>query len=138
MSDEQEVYKILYLDDSDVQLGAVRDTLARTGQRVVVAETVSEPVSKLDGVDLVIIDYHMPMMDGAHALRALKLKASTQAPPLFYLYTTDTEVAVSFKQLGFDGAFTRKGDPETLRAQFQAACRLLKLKRFRRERTTLA
>jgi CheY-like chemotaxis protein len=135
MADE-DVYKILYLDDSDVQLGAVRDALSVTGQRVVVAETLSEAMSKLDGVDLVIIDYHMPMIDGAHALRALKQRLPIHATPLFYLYTTDTEVAVSFKQLGFDGAFTRKGDPETLRTQFQAACRLLKLKRFRRERAS--
>jgi CheY-like chemotaxis protein len=133
---DEDVYKILYLDDSDVQLGAVRDALSVTGQRVVVAETLSEAMSKLDGVDLVIIDYHMPMIDGAHALRALKQRLPIHATPLFYLYTTDTEVAVSFKQLGFDGAFTRKGDPETLRTQFQAACRLLKLKRFRRERAS--
>lgn len=135
MADE-DVYKILYLDDSEVQLGAVRDALSVTGQRVVVAETLHEAVSKLDGVDLVIIDYHMPMIDGAHALKALKQRLPLSASPLFYLYTTDTEVAVSFKQLGFDGAFTRKGDPETLRTQFKAACRLLKLKRFRRDRAS--
>lgn len=99
------------------------------------ALTVDDARTKLANVDLVIVDFHMPRVNGAEALLMLKAALPPDSTPLFYLYTTDKDAAVSFKAHGFDGAFTAKGEMDALLPQVETALRRLKLKRFMKVRT---
>ncbi len=126
---------VLYLDDSDVQLDSAAQVLAVQGHEVRTATTLRAAIGQMNGVDLVMIDYHMPEVDGAAALEALRKTVRRDTPVAFYLYTADREIAMSYRALGFDGAFIEKGDTSQLPAQVEAANRILNLRRFRHRRT---
>jgi len=120
----------LYLDDSPAALAEVYAALSAEGHDVRTAATVGEAVPWLEISDIVIIDFHMPGINGAEALLELQGRLGPSANPTFYLYTTDTSIAVNFRQHGFHGAFTNKGHVTTLAAQLATAARLLKMRRF--------
>ena len=123
--------RILYLDDSVAALEEVSGALSAEGHDVRTAATVGEAAPWLDRCDIVIIDFHMPGINGAEALEELQRKQSSSAAgAVYYLYTTDTSVAVKFRAHGFHGAFTDKGNVATLAAQVATAARLLKMRRF--------
>ena len=134
MQDEAQSFRILCLDDSEAQLQELVSALRREGYVTFPALTVEEARQRLANIDLVIVDFHMPRMNGAEALLLLRAALPPDSAPLFYLYTTDKDAAVSFKAHGFDGAFTAKGEMETLVSQVETALRRLKLKRFMKVR----
>jgi CheY-like chemotaxis protein len=119
--------RILYLDDSQTALAEVSNALAELGYEVRVTASVAQAKKLLPSSDMVIVDYHMPEMDGFTALR--ELRRAEASPHLYFLYTTDPEVATRFRQLGFDGVFTWKGNMDTLASQLQAAARIFNMKR---------
>jgi CheY-like chemotaxis protein len=132
--DDVSSFRILCLDDSEAQLEALVGALRGAGYAASGAQTVDDAYAKTPAADLVIIDFHMPRMNGAEALGRLRAAVSAERMPLFYLYTTDKDAAVSFKAHGFDGAFTAKGDMATIVSQVETARRRLKLKRFLKDR----
>jgi CheY-like chemotaxis protein len=132
-ADEAQV-TILFLDDSEVLRREVASALRARGYNVLTASNVQDAGAQLATADLIMIDYHMPETDGPTALRLLRAKVRSSEPVLFYLYTSDRNVAVTFRDLGFDGAFTAKGDSQSLVGQVEAAARMLRLRRFRQQR----
>src|SRR5262249_16836065 len=81
----------------------------------------------LASCDLVIIDYHMPGIDGLAVMQQLRgAAAQLDKQPLFYLYTSDPSVVALAK--GFDGCFTNKGDEERLDQQLRAVFRLSQIR----------
>jgi DNA-binding NarL/FixJ family response regulator len=80
--------------------------------------------------ELVIVDFHMPSIDGAALLPALKDAASSESPCFFYMYTSDPEVARKYDTYGFDGGFLRKGDEKALGPQVEAAFRTIHLRKL--------
>lgn len=129
MSDEDRI-RILYLDDSPPALQAVEMALDPSMYRVKTAGTLGEALPWVRESDIVIVDFHMPGMNGAEAAARLRQQAGSPSPD-FYLYTTDTGVAVKFRAHGFDGAFTDKGNTETLKSKLSTAARLIKMRRLR-------
>ena len=127
---------ILFFDDSEAALTAVAVELAEHGHEVHTAQTANEAAAVVASCDLIIVDFHMPEIDGAAALRQLKPRARGEDATLFYLYTADTSVAMSFKELGFDGAFIDKGDVTALPSQVDVAARRLRLRQFRKRRSS--
>lgn len=125
---------ILFLDDSQAQLDDVASVLKQAGHTVRTATTLPEALAGVHGADLILIDFYMPDVDGAKAMHALRESLQSDTPVAFYLYTSDRGLAVTYKALGFDGAFTGKGDSAALPEQVQAAHRMLQLRRFRHER----
>lgn len=134
MMAESKLATILYLDDSEAQLADVSLALTRLGYPVNTATTLTEALRKLKGADLVMVDFHMPGLDGAKAMQQLRGAVARDATVAFYLYTSDREVATSYRSLGFDGAFVEKGDTSALLQQIHSANRMLQLKRLRNER----
>ena len=122
--------KVLYVDDSETQLEAVAAALAADGHTVVTAADVKSAEPLVRGNDLVLVDYHMPDTDGAAALVRLRKRLSAGDRTLFYLYTSDADVATRYKALGFDGAFTRKGSLADLVPQVRTAARLIHMRRL--------
>ena len=121
--------RILVVDDNEPMLARIRATLSAVGYEVV---TSSQPVGNarhLKSCDLVILDFHMPGIDGGEVLASMRAAtAASETTCLFYLYTSDERLADDFARLGFDGSFTHKGDEKALVPQVKAVFRLLKLR----------
>jgi CheY-like chemotaxis protein len=124
--------RVLYVDDSSVQLLQVRTALTEAGHHVAIATDLATARKLLSDRDLVILDWHMPEMNGGFALRALKQTPNADPETLYYCYTVDVEVAAKYREHGFDGAFTAKGDMEVLLGQLDTARRMLRLRRYKR------
>lgn len=122
--------KILVIDDNELVLERVKARLLRESYDVM---TTVEPVgvaSHLPLCDIVILDFHMPGMNGREVLQSLKtIGADTEAKPLYFLYTSDSEASRGYKELGFDGTLVNKGNDESLVQQVSVALRLAKLRR---------
>jgi CheY-like chemotaxis protein len=120
--------RLLIIDDSEPMLERVKARLQREGYDVLTSSSPLEFQRHLPACDLVIIDFHMPGMNGAEVLRALRRKvASAGEAPLFFLYTGDKVASHEYRQLGFDGGLIHKGDDESLVQQVAVALRLAKL-----------
>jgi len=78
--------------------------------------------------DLVIIDYHMPGLDGGTVISSLRAASPAHAQVLFYLYTSDVALAKDYAKMGFDGCFTDKGNIPALVRQVRAAIRVLQMR----------
>jgi CheY-like chemotaxis protein len=131
---QHEKLKILYVDDSSAQLDAVKARLTEEGHTVALASDSVSATRLLQGKDIVIIDFHMPGLDGAQLLALLKPLVPPGDRVSFYLYTSDPAHALAFRKYGFDGAFTRKGSLDDLVVQVHTVGRLLHMRRFMRSK----
>lgn len=116
--------KILVIDDSEVVLSRVQRVLAQQGWEVTGTTQVVGNGRHLVGCDLVVVDFHMPGIDGGEVITSLRHAAVHNGKlPLFYLFTSDETLVADFARHGFDGAFTQKGDDEALVRQVRAVFR---------------
>jgi len=125
-------FRILIIDDSEVLLARMQRVLSAEGYEVTVTTQVIGNARHIPTSDLVIIDYHMPGIDGATVVKSLKSAAGATHRCLFYLYTSDKEVTAEYAQLGFDGVITAKGDDEALRSQVSAIARISQMRALAR------
>lgn len=85
-----ETGRILVIDDSITLLSKVKERLSKDGYEVLTTTNAVANTALLKGVDLCIIDFHMPGYDGAQVLQALKKAAQQMGnEALMYLHTTD-------------------------------------------------
>jgi two-component system, OmpR family, response regulator len=123
--------RVLVIDDSESVLERVKARLKREFYEVT---TTSQPVGvsrHLLLCDLVILDFHMPGLNGAEVLKSMKmLAAGSGARPMYFLYTSDKVLSRRYRELGFDGAMSDKGDDEALVRQVAVALRLARLRRM--------
>jgi len=122
--------RLLIIDDNELALARIKARLQREGYDVLTTSALVDATGHVVSRDLVIIDFHMPGMNGSEVLRSLRLSAGRAAtPPLFFLYTGDKVVSHQYLDLGFDGGLINKGDDESLVQQVSVALRLAKLRR---------
>jgi DNA-binding response OmpR family regulator len=77
----------------------------------------------------VIVDYHMPGLNGVTVLESLRSAAvSANATCMFLLYTSDEETSKRYRELGFDGVLTKKGNMPELIRQLGAHLRIVRLR----------
>jgi CheY-like chemotaxis protein len=120
---------IVVIDDSEIILERIKTRLEADRYRVVTTAQTVGAARLLRGASLVILDWHMPGMNGADVLASLRAACeNSKSRPLFYLYTSDPSVAAAAKNTGFDGSFINKGDDDSLAQQVGAAMRIAKLK----------
>jgi CheY-like chemotaxis protein len=120
-------HRILVIDDSEVMLARIKRALVADGHTVTTTAQTVGSARHLAACDLVIIDYHMPGIDGMAVQEQLRgAAAHLEKPPLFYLYTSDPSVVAHAK--GFDGCFTNKGDEALLVQQVRAVFRLSQIR----------
>ena len=118
---------ILVIDDSEVMLARIKKALLADGHTVTTTTQTVGNARHLASCDLVIIDYHMPGINGFSVQEQLRgAAAQLQRQPLFYLYTSDPSLVAQAK--GFDGCFTSKGDEAQLVQQVRAVFRLSQIR----------
>jgi DNA-binding NarL/FixJ family response regulator len=121
--------EIVVVDDSYLILDRIQERLSAEGYRVRTTTGQSAALKLVEFADLAIIDFHMPGVDGAEMLRSLK-ESHPRGSCLYYLYTSDRVVATRYQQLGFDGAFLRKGEEEALVSQVGAVFRTIRMRKL--------
>jgi DNA-binding NarL/FixJ family response regulator len=130
--------QIVVVDDSYVLLERIRTALRAEGYEVYVTTAAASASMRIKTADLAIIDFHMPGADGGQLLAMLKAAAPTDSSCLYYLYSSDKEVAARYRDYGFDGAFLRKGEEAVLATQVSAVFRSIRMrklaKKLRQER----
>jgi DNA-binding NarL/FixJ family response regulator len=121
--------RILVIDDSEIILSRIKKALADDGHLVTVTTQTVGNARHLASCDLVIIDYHMPGLDGLSVFQALRAAAShLERAPLFYLYTSDDSLTKMYATMGFDGFFMNKGDEQALVQQVRSVFRLSQIR----------
>ena len=113
-------YRILVVEDNELNLKLVRDVLTYAGYDVVEARTGEQGVALATEhlPDLVLMDLQLPGIDGAEALRQMRSSPSTQTVPVVavtaYAMKEDRERAIS---CGFDGYLEKPISARELPAQ---------------------
>jgi DNA-binding NarL/FixJ family response regulator len=121
--------RILVIDDSEFVLAKVKSILTQAGYDVQTTTQTVGAARYLRSCDLTLVDFHMPGIDGAQVLTSLKSAAkSAGSTCAFYLFTSDTDLAIRYASFGFDGAIRHKGDQDTLLPQVRAALRMKKMR----------
>jgi two-component system OmpR family response regulator len=123
--------KILVIDDSAIMLARIKRTLVSEGYEVIATSQVVGNARHLPTCDLVLIDYHMPGLNGSSVLDSLRALTSTSKKHALYVYTSDAMIALRWRELGFDGAFSNKGDDVELARQARAFFRILGMREAR-------
>jgi two-component system, OmpR family, response regulator len=126
--------RIVIIDDSEVVLSSAQARLAKEGYEVVTSTQTVGSARHLRNCDLVILDFHMPGIDGGEVLASLRSAAGgAEARCMFFLYTSDADVASRYGRLGFDGAFINKGDLDSLVQQVETVFRVIRIRRLKKE-----
>jgi len=81
------VWSILIVDDSSLVRSQLRSALELKGARVVEAENGSQGLwrARENQVDLVVVDIHMPVMDGIKMVEELRRLPDYATTPIFIL-----------------------------------------------------
>ena len=120
---------IVVVDDSYLILERIRERLTSQGYEVRTTTGQVAASKLMKNADLAIIDFHMPGINGSEMLSILR-QSLPGTPCLFYLYTSDRSVATRYSELGFDGAFLKKGDEAALVPQVDAVFRTIRMRKL--------
>jgi two-component system NtrC family sensor kinase len=117
---------ILLIEDSDTQALLLSDVLEKEGMAVHRAVTAEEGLDYLRTrrPDLVVVDYHLPRMQGDEFCRVLRDSNATDSIPLLIL-TEDTESNIEQRGLdcGADDYVAKSTDSDVLLARIELLLR---------------
>ena len=126
-------WHVLVVEDNDKNMKLVRDVLQATGHRTLEATSGEEAVelAAAHRPDLVLMDVHLPGIDGVAALGRLRADARTTSIPVLALTAQamdgDRE---RFLEAGFDGYIAKPVNVTELVATVNESCeRTLKSER---------
>jgi DNA-binding response OmpR family regulator len=123
--------RVLVIDDSDLMLERIGLTLTSAGFDVVVTNQTVGAARHLRSRELVLVDYHMPGLDGGDVLKSLRSAAEGfPGARMFVLYTSDEAAGQRHRELGFDAVLTKKGHMGELVRQLGALLRLVRIRAF--------
>jgi PAS domain S-box-containing protein len=129
---------ILCVDDDDAARYALVRTLQRAGFRTSEASTGSEALRKMaERPDLVVLDVHLPDLDGFVVCQRIKSDARTVSTPVLQISAdfTDVEDRTRGLELGADAYLTQPLAPTELIATIRA---LLRARRAEERARTIA
>ena len=101
---------ILVVEDNEQNQKLARDVLQVKGYRVLVAETaeLGIPMALKEKPDLVLMDIHLPGMNGMAALAKLRADAATRAiPVLAFTASVMPQDRREIMSAGFDGFLSK-------------------------------
>jgi two-component system cell cycle response regulator DivK len=117
---------VLIVEDNPRNLKLVRDVLAHAGYAVLEASDgeAAVEVARARLPDLVLMDVHLPGIDGVEALARLRAEAATAAIPVVALTAyAMKEDRVRFEAAGFDGYLEKPVNVRELPGQVEALLR---------------
>src|SRR5687768_16560990 len=79
--------RVLLVEDSPTQAERLRAFLTAEGVDVVHVESAEAALEVLNsgGIDVVVLDYHLPGMDGRDFCREIRMNVNTRAIPVLML-----------------------------------------------------
>ena len=101
---------ILIVEDNEKNLKLVRDVLQFKGYRTLDAITgeIGVALAQEHKPDLILMDYHLPGIDGIEAFRRIRGDAATAHIPIVAVTASAMpEDTAKMKQAGFDGFQTK-------------------------------
>ena len=114
---------VFIIDDADFMVDMLRLVLSEGGYAVAGSATDSlqgleqlrRIVSEAQTVDIVIVDLHMPKLDGFETIRKMR-EVLPKAKVLLVSANATLSVALKAKELGVDGFIVKPFEPETVLA----------------------
>ena len=122
--------KILIADDEERVLCTLSDLLIKQGYKVIPARNGIEAVQKTteDSPDVILLDLHMPEMNGFEVIKQLKAERSTKIIPIVIITgSDDLDLRVQALQLGADEFIVKPPHMAELSARVRS---LLKVKAY--------
>ncbi len=108
---------IMTVDDAKTMRCMVKTILENEGYTVITAEDGLDALKKLDTnqVDMALVDFHMPNMNGTALIRKLRQMPEHKDMPILMLTTESSQFKKDkAKELGANGWLTKPFDPTTL------------------------
>lgn len=107
--------RILLVEDNEINRQVVFELVEKVGVLVDVAEDGASAVKKAKEIsyDLILMDLHMPVMDGMEATKQIR-EYNTQIPIIAITADTMDDVKIKCKQVGINEVITKPIDPDML------------------------
>lgn len=117
---------VLIVEDSPTQAERLRSLIAASDLQIAVvssAEAALEHIRR-QRPDLVLLDYHLPGMNGNEFCREIRMNVNTRAIPVLML-TVEGSDAAQMQSLnsGADDYITKSADPDVLRVRIRSLLR---------------
>jgi PAS domain S-box-containing protein len=128
---------ILVVDDRPEDLLAIQTVLDDPGYRVVTVQSGREALLEVlrDDFALILLDAHMPVMDGFELAAIIKQRERSRLTPLLFLTAANTDMALIYRayQVGAVDYLTKPIDRDVLRAKVAIFVELFRKDRRIRE-----
>lgn len=122
---DEHMISVLLVDDDPLVLAASARFLRKRGMRTICADSpfgVSALVRK-ESPDVVVLDCHMPGLDGAHLMRVLRTSPRTAGTPIV-LHSGDSDASLAELADSLGAQYASKGrGPTALADAIMAAIR---------------
>lgn len=118
--------KVLIIDDDKKILFSFGHKLKKNGFDVVAVENATLGLEYLlkDDIDLILLDYNMPGINGLEAFELFKQKLKYKCPPVIMMtFNTDYKIATQFIQAGGADFVEKVINPEELKINIQKVIR---------------
>jgi two-component system NtrC family sensor kinase len=122
----EERRRVLLVEDSPTQAARLRAFLEAESLDVIHADSAEAALEILNtaGVDIVVLDYHLPGMDGSEFCRGIRMNVNTRALPVLMLTVEGGDAAqLVALNSGADDYLEKTADPAVLRVRVQALLR---------------
>jgi CheY-like chemotaxis protein len=110
-------FTILLIDDDEMVRDTVAEVLQADGHRILSASSGRDGLAMVRAVrpDLILVDYHMPMMSGLEVVERLKADVETRRVPVVALTSATSEEANKLSHAGCLAFIPKPFEPTELR-----------------------
>ena len=104
-----EAFTILVIDDDPQVLEVATDLLSNSGYRALVASSGQDALAMMQAIrpDLILLDYHMPDIDGVTVIWQLRVDEATRRIPVIALTAGTAEDANKLSRAGSIGVILK-------------------------------
>ncbi len=118
--------RILLVEDSPTQAERLKTLIAADDLEIVHVPSAEEALQQLQecGTDLVLLDFHLPGMNGDEFCREIRMNVNTRAVPVLMLTVEGSDAAeMRGLESGADGYLAKSADPDVLQVRIRSLLR---------------